>query len=99
MVRATLEMHVKDGRGDEFEEAWRRVAAEVRRAPGNLGQGLLRDPNDPNSLVVTSDWESRDPSTQFERSREQYDRTAPLCELRESWRMSLHELLTHIERE
>jgi len=99
MVRATLEMHVKDGRGDEFEEAWRRIAAEVRQAPGNLRQALLRDPNDPNSFVVTSDWESRDAFTQFERSPEQDDLTAPLRELRESGRMSVHELLTHIERE
>src|SRR3954452_8851327 len=99
MVRATLEMHVKDGRGDEFEEAWRRIAAEVRQAPGNLRQALLRDPNDPNSFVVTSDWESRDAFTQFERSPEQDDLTAPLRELRESGCMSVHELLTHIERE
>ena len=97
MVRATLHMKVKDGRGGDFEQAWRKIAEEVRRAPGNVRQALMRDPDDPNSFVVTSDWESRDAFTQFERSPEQDDLTAPLRDLRESGRMEVHELVTHIE--
>jgi heme-degrading monooxygenase HmoA len=97
MVRATLHMKVKQGRAGDFEDAWRKIAEEVRRAPGNVRQALLRDPEDPDSFVVTSDWENRDSFTAFERSPEQDDLTAPLRDLRESGRMEVHELVTHIE--
>ena len=97
MVRATLEMKVKDGRADDFEAAWRKIAEEVRQAPGNVRQALMRDPEDSHRFVVTSDWESREAFSQFETSPEQDDLTAPLRELRESGRMQVHELITHIE--
>lgn len=97
MVRATLEMQVKQGRADDFEAAWRAIADQVRRAPGNVRQALMRDPEDSHAFVVTSDWESREAFTRFERSPEQDDLTAPLRELRESGRMKVHELVTHIE--
>jgi heme-degrading monooxygenase HmoA len=97
MVRATLYMKVRAGRGDDFERAWRRIADEVRKAPGNLRQGLSRDPDDPDSFVVTSDWESREAFHEFERSPEQDELTAPLRELRDTARMTVHELVTHIE--
>ena len=97
MIRATLNMRVKEGRERDFEEAWRKIAESVRRAPGNVRQALLRDPEDPRNFVVTSDWESRDAFTQFERSPEQDDLTAPLRELREDGRMAVHDLVVHIE--
>jgi quinol monooxygenase YgiN len=97
MVRATLYMKVKDGRGEDFERAWREIAEEVRKAPGNLRQALSRDPDDPDSFVVTSDWDDREAFGSFERSPEQDELTAPLRELRESARMTVHELVTHIE--
>jgi heme-degrading monooxygenase HmoA len=97
MVRATLYMKVKAGQEGAFEQAWRRIADEVRLAPGNLRQALLRDPEDPASFVVTSDWESRAAFTSFERSPEQDELTAPMRDMRESGRMTVHELLTHIE--
>ena len=97
MVRATLYMKVKAGQEGAFEQAWRRIADQVRLAPGNLRQALLRDPEDPASFVVTSDWESRAAFTSFERSPEQDALTAPMRDMRESGRMTVHELLTHIE--
>jgi heme-degrading monooxygenase HmoA len=97
MVRAALYMKVKPGQGDAFVEAWRRIAGEVRRADGNVRQALTRDPDDPDSFVVTSDWTSREAFGAFERSPEQDELTAPLRELRESARMTVHELVTNIE--
>lgn len=97
MVRATLYMKVKDGRGSDFEREWRAIAEQVRQVPGNLRQTLERDPEDPDSFVVTSDWSNRDVFGQFERSPEQDDLTAPLRELRASARMTVHELVFDIE--
>ena len=97
MVRATLYMKVKDGRGSEFERVWRSIAEEVRKVPGNLRQTLERDPEDPDSFVVTSDWSSRDEFGKFERSPEQDDLTAPIRELRASARMTVHDLVFDIE--
>jgi quinol monooxygenase YgiN len=97
LVRATLYMKMKAGRGDDFVGAWHKIAEEVRRADGNVRQALSRDPDDPDSLVVTSDWESREAFGRFERSPEQGALTAPLRELRESARMTVHDLVAHIE--
>lgn len=98
MVRASLYMKVKAGRGEEFERTWRAIADEVRKAPGNVRQALTRDPDDPDSFVVTSDWDNREAFHAFETSPEQDDLTAPLRDLRDSARMTVHELVTHIER-
>ena len=98
-VRTTLSMNVQEGRGDEFVAAWLKIAEEVRRAPGNLRQALTRDPEDADAFVITSDWSTREAFHAFERSPEQDDLTAPLRELRESARMTLHELVSHVEGE
>jgi len=97
VVRATLQMKVKPGKAGDFQDAWRRIAETVRGTPGNVRQALLVDPNDPEMFVVTSDWDSREAFTQFERSREQDDLTAPLRELRQSGQMTVHDLVAHIE--
>jgi quinol monooxygenase YgiN len=99
MVRATLYMKVKDGRGDDFEREWRVIAEEVRKAPGNLRQALTRDPDNPDSFVVTSDWSDRETFSKFERSPEQDELTAPLRDLRASARMTVHELVIYVEGE
>jgi quinol monooxygenase YgiN len=97
VVRATLHIKVKAGREDEFRAAWEKIAEEVRKDPGNLRQTLLRDPDDPSGFVVTSDWKSREAFTRFERSPEQDELTAPLRDLRESGRMTVQDMLLHIE--
>lgn len=99
MVRATLYMKVKDGRGSDFEREWIAIADEVRKVPGNIRQALSRDPEDPDSFVVTSDWRTREEFGKFERSSEQDDLTAPIRELRESARMTVQDLIFQIEGE
>lgn len=90
-------MKVKDGRGEDFVHAWRAIAEHVRTVPGNLRQALTRDPDDPDSFILTSDWSTRDAFSKFERSPEQDALTAPLRELRASARMTVHELIADIE--
>ena len=97
MVRATLHLKVKEGHEAEFEAAWRRIAEEVKKHPGNLRQALARDIEDTRSYVVTTDWVSRDAFSRFEKSPEQDDLTAPMRDLRESGRMVVHDLLVHVE--
>jgi heme-degrading monooxygenase HmoA len=97
MIRATLNIKVRPGAEDEFEQAWRTVADQVRTQPGNIRQALARDPGDASSFVVTSDWVSRDAFTEFERSPEQDDLTAPLRALRESGQMTVHDLIVHVD--
>jgi heme-degrading monooxygenase HmoA len=97
VVRATLYMTVKDGRGPDFERAWRAIAEQVRAVPGNVRQTLARDPEDSDSFVVTSDWSNREVFGEFERSPEQDELTAPLRELRSSARMTVHDVLIDIE--
>ena len=99
MVRATLYMKVRPGRGDDFEREWRAIAAKVRTVPGNLRQGLTRDPDDLDSFVVTSDWSTPELFSKFERSPEQDELTSSLRDLRASARMTVHELVVHIEGE
>ena len=97
MVRVTLCMSVPVACGAEFERAWRDVAAVARRAAGNLRQDLLRDPRDPSSFVITSDWVSHDAFERFEKSPEQDALVAPLVRLRESVRMTAYDIVAHIE--
>jgi heme-degrading monooxygenase HmoA len=93
MIRAMLTMKVKAGREMDFEQAWSVVAEQTRRAPGNLRQALLRDPRDTRTFVVSSDWESQEAFSRFERSDSQDRLTAPLREMRESVKMTLYHLV------
>jgi len=96
VIRATLYMKVKAGREDEFARVWQSIAERVRHEPGNLRQSLLRDPADTSTFVISSDWESREAFTRFERSPEQDQLTAPLRELRESARMAVYDVVTDL---
>jgi heme-degrading monooxygenase HmoA len=97
MVRATLTMKVQAGKEDEFEAAWREVAAVTATAPGNVRQTLLRSRQEASTFIITSDWATPEAFGAFERSPEQDDLTAPLRALRESASMQVDEVVAHIE--
>jgi heme-degrading monooxygenase HmoA len=96
MFRAMLFMKVKAGQEEAFERAWREVAAHACRAPGNIQQALLRDPDDGSTFVISTDWASREAFRQFERSPMQDELTRPLRELRESVHMAGYDLVAHL---
>src|SRR5205809_60881 len=83
MVRASLYMKVKAGRGEDFERVWRQIADEVWKAPGNAREALTRDPDDPDGFAVTSDWDRWGTFSEAERSPAEDDLTAPPRVLRE----------------
>jgi heme-degrading monooxygenase HmoA len=97
MVRATLTMKVQSGREEEFESAWREVAAATAKAPGNVRQTLLRSGQAASTFIITSDWATTEDFGRFERSPEQDDLTAPLRALRESASMQVDEVVAHID--
>jgi heme-degrading monooxygenase HmoA len=99
MIRVLLHVKVKKGREHEFEDAWRIVAAYTQGIAGNLRQDLLRDPMEPGTFLICSDWESREAFHLFERSEEQDALTAPLRDLRVSATMTTYDLLVHCEKE
>jgi heme-degrading monooxygenase HmoA len=96
MVRATLTITVKPGKEEEFVEAWRRIADEVRKEPSNLRQALMRA-DDERTFVISSDWESREAFHAFERSPEQEELTTPMRELREAGSMTIQDVLVYVE--
>jgi heme-degrading monooxygenase HmoA len=99
MIRATLHLKIRRGRELEFERAWRDVAAEIRRVPGNVRQALTRSPRDPGRFTITSDWTDQDSFRAFERSPEQDALTATIRDLRESASMTVDDLVAHLDNE
>jgi heme-degrading monooxygenase HmoA len=97
MIRATLHMKVRPGAEDEFMRVFSAVAEKVRSDPGSVRQTLLRDPDNPRSFVVMTDWISRDAFARFERSTAQDQLTAPLRALRESSSMAVYDLVYSLE--
>lgn len=91
-VRVVLTMRVHAGAEREFEDTWRTVAEVIAAAPGNLGQALARDVRDAQRFIVTTDWESREAFSSFERSGRQDALTAPLRAMRESVEMQSYDL-------
>ncbi len=87
-------MRVRPGLEQDFEQLWEKIALEVRHAPGNLRQDLLRGGE--REFVITTDWATREAFHAFERSSEQDALTAPLRELRESASMEIADLLIHV---
>jgi heme-degrading monooxygenase HmoA len=96
MIRATLHMKVRPGAEEEFVRAFSAIAEKVRDDAGSVRQTLMRDPEDPRSFVVMTDWVSRDAFTQFERSSAQDELTAPLRALRESSSMAVYEVVVDL---
>ncbi|QXJ21523.1 antibiotic biosynthesis monooxygenase [Actinomadura graeca] len=96
MIRATLRMRVRPGGERAFERAFDAVAAATSREPANLRQSLLRG-DEPDTYVITSDWESLDAFRAFERSPDQDRLTAPLRELRVSAEMRVDEIVRHVD--
>ncbi|MGY1619797.1 antibiotic biosynthesis monooxygenase family protein [Geodermatophilus sp. SYSU D00691] len=95
-VRTLLRMRTREGCEAQFEEAWRRAAAEISRVPGNLRQELVRDADDPRTFLITADWADRASVDAFGRSSARETLTAALRDLREDASRNTYEVLATI---
>jgi quinol monooxygenase YgiN len=53
-------MHVKEGKGPEFEAAYHKAAAKVLKDPGALAYVLHRDNNDPTKYFFYEKYENQE---------------------------------------
>lgn len=90
-------MLVQEGSEHAFEETWAAVAPDIARFPGNLGQTLLRDIDEPRRYLITSDWITQDALRAFECSATRQQLSARLDGLRESARKDVLSLITHLK--
>ena len=93
LFRAILRMRARPGCERAFEAAWRRVADEISRVPGNLRQELIRDAADPQTFLITSDWADQVALDGFARSATRDRLTTELRDLRESAERHSYEVL------
>jgi heme-degrading monooxygenase HmoA len=93
VVRTLLRMRTREGCEAEFEQSWRRAAAEISKVPGNLRQELLRDADDPRTFLITADWADRAAVDAFGRSSARETLTEALRDLREDASRSTYEAL------
>lgn len=93
-IRTVLRMRAREGREDEFRDAWARAATDISRAPGNVSQELSRDLDDPRTFVITSEWIDRAAVDAFGRSEQREALTAGLRDLRDDASRSTYELLS-----
>ncbi|MGY1809882.1 FAD-dependent monooxygenase [Blastococcus sp. SYSU D00669] len=98
-VRTLLRMRTREGCEAQFEQAWRRAAAEISRVPGNLRQELVRDADDPRTFLITADWADRASVDAFGRSSARETLTAALRDLREDASRSTYEVLCTVPGE
>jgi heme-degrading monooxygenase HmoA len=83
MIRTVLSMLCRPGHEAEFERIWRAAAEQIALQPGNRGQTLLRDANEPRWFVISSEWASREDLKRFEDSPVRRQLSADLDPLRE----------------
>lgn len=96
-VRTMLRMRVRQGCEEQFERAWQQAAREISRVPGNVRQELIRDGDDPQTFIITSDWTDRDAVDAFGRSAARETLTAALRDLREEAERHTYQVLHAID--
>jgi len=77
--RVVFLIRVKPGSGDEFlagYEGIRHVVAEGVK--GHLVDQVCRSPDDPDSWLITSEWESLEDFLEWERTQEHRDLVKPM---------------------
>lgn len=95
-VRTILTMVVREGCEEPFEAAWAASTAAIGGQPGQLGQALMREVDQPRHYVLTGDWESLAALRAFEGSAARAAFSASVEPLRESARKAVVEVIDHV---
>lgn len=60
MIVVTAVLKTVDGKGDEFEQEFRKLAPKVLKDPGTIAYVLHRSTNDPNKFFFYEKYESQE---------------------------------------
>src|ERR687897_551385 len=77
--RVVFLIRVKPGLGDEFLRAYEGIRHVVAGGvKGHLVDQVCRSPDDPDSWLITSEWESLEDFLEWERTEEHRDLVKPM---------------------
>ncbi|MEV7779634.1 antibiotic biosynthesis monooxygenase family protein [Kitasatospora sp. NPDC088351] len=96
MIRAVLEMTVREGREEEFRAAWLETARAAALLPGSVAQSLARDPRTPRTYLVMADWADRAALEAFQNGPAREQLSARLEQFRESARKHVLDVVEHV---
>ncbi len=93
MIRTMLSMLVRDGEEERFQQIWTSAARQISTFPGQRGQSMVRDLDQPRLFTITADWNSRETLGAFQGSPVRVGLSEALDPLRESATKSVVEVL------
>jgi heme-degrading monooxygenase HmoA len=77
--RVVFLIRVQPGKSEEFLEAYEGIRHLVAQGvPGHLVDQVCQSPEDPDSWLITSEWESLDHFLEWERKQEHRDLVKPM---------------------
>ena len=77
--RVVFLIRVKPGSGDEFLKAYEGIRHLVAEGvKGHLVDQVCRSPDDPDSWLITSEWDSLEDFLEWERTEEHRDLVKPM---------------------
>lgn len=80
-ARVVFLLKLQPGTSEKFLAAYEQVRHEVATGvPGHLVDQVAQDPTDPDSWVITSEWEDLEQFLEWERTEEHRDLVKPMRE-------------------
>lgn len=93
MIRTMLSMLVRQGEEEKFQQIWSDAARQISSFPGQRGQSMMCDLDQPRLFTITADWNSREALGAFQGSPVRVGLSAALDPLRESATKSVVEVI------
>jgi heme-degrading monooxygenase HmoA len=81
-ARVVFQIHVKEGREEDFLEAYEAIRHQVAGIEGHLVDQICQSIDDPQDWLITSEWQSADAFLTWERTQEHRDLVKPM---RDCW--------------
>jgi heme-degrading monooxygenase HmoA len=77
-LRVLVYANASEADSARVDNAYRHISSQLTGTPGLLGNELLKNPDDPCSYIVMSEWESLDAFRRWEHGPNHRDVTSPL---------------------